>query len=100
MPRFFPGGSPLPPAPQKEPPDPLVSLERIATALERLADAVDTKFLHKVISGTGEPTGSVLMQTDSDFFELEQLETRKERAGGSVTIDEDLEKEPLGWEPK
>lgn len=67
------------------------ALERIATCLEEIV-LRDGK-----VTGTGlrslyrgQEEGEILMQTDEDYAELEELERERVRQGGEVGIDEDL----------
>ena len=71
------------------------NLDRIAVALERIADAMEGGNTQRGTSfrsnyrDTSEDGAAVMLQSDEDFAELEHL--LKARGGDSVAMDENLE---------
>jgi hypothetical protein len=79
----------------------LVEMKKQRMAMERIATCLEELLLQqKKSTGTGLSSlyrgtedGGVLNQSDEDFATLEALEQERERAGGEVSMDEELEGE-------
>lgn len=79
----------------------LQRLDRIASALERIASAQESQlprrgFRSSLPTPADLDDADFLSQSDEDFAFLDQLEEHRRRAGREVGLEEDLEDEYAG----